>query len=235
MNMQLITDYHSALQLNNIGVSLLEKGRNKHAACVLKDALKCMKMLFTKQRNHRELHLAKKLEQARMYNGITVPSAGKSIPLTYINGQIVLEDHEQVHFGSIHPVTIAITEDPSTFTTTGRDPQLEMAVIMNNTGIAFFHVSTSDCCAGASLTSTIIQEQALHMMSLASSVMLEHFAICDDIKDEARLMSVALVVTGNTMNICRLSGRTADAKDHCNKYQRMCLAIRRCGVGASTA
>jgi hypothetical protein len=235
MNMLLITNYHSALQLNNIGVSLLEKGRYKQAACVLKDALKGMKMLFKKKKAPRALHLERKLEQARMHNEINVSSTGESSTLTYSNSQIVLEEHGQVHCGSIHPVAIEISHDPSTFSTTGRDPQLEMAVILNNAGIAFFHVSNSICCTGSSSTSTSIQEQALSMMNLASSVMLDHFAICDDIKDEARLMSVALVVTGNTMNICRVSGRTSDAKDHSNKYQRMCLAIRRCGVAASTA
>jgi hypothetical protein len=240
MNMQLVSDYHSAyhssLQLNNLGVSLLEKGRYKHAACALKDALKTMKMLFKKQRTPpRGLQLARKLEQARMYNGGALLSPANSNTLTYHNSQIKLEEQEQVHFGSIHPVAIDISQDPNNFSTTGRDPQLEMAVILNNIGIAFFHVSNADCCIGASSTSTSIQEQALNMMSLASSVMLDRFAMCDDLEDEARLMSVALIVTGNTMNICHLLGRTSDAKDHCNKYQRMCLAIRRCGVVASTA
>jgi hypothetical protein len=223
------TDYHRALLLNNLGVLLLDRGNYKKAACAFKDSLNAMKQIFydASPKSSRSLDLAHKMQRLRKHIQPLISSGELSNSLTFWNNRIAMGDQDQIAFGSLRSVVITIPESPAAFVSMGRDPQLEMAVIFSNAGIAFFRLSSVRPSSSSPKSVPMdVQEHAMSMMSLASKLVSERFALCDDMDEESRLMSVALVVTGNTTQLHQEAGRSLDAKAYGDKYQRMCMAIR---------
>jgi hypothetical protein len=221
------TDYHSTLLLNNIGVLLLEQGSYKQAARTLRDSLEAMRKIFNgRSLASPALDLSRSANQARKHIQSSDSSNETSIALFLADKGIVAGKHDCTSFEYLLPVTIQIPESAVGFTTIGRDPQLEMSVIFNNIGIALYLLCSDESTSpSASSVSTDSRESALRMMSLASSVVSSRFALClcDDMDEESRIMSVALIVTGNTIHLCQAAGQASDAKLYTDKYQRMIL------------
>ena len=212
-------NYYSALLLNNIGVSLLQNGYNKPALATLKDALQAMNQIFRLRSPSDSTRKVQKAQKRMKISGLLDFPQVTEAPLSYREGRVVQQGETGASIGALSPVTIEIPENVLDFQVLGRDPDLEIAVMLSNLALSYHMLASSR--AESPIVSVELTDNALHLCNMASSIVTSRFVMCETEDDESRVLSVALLVTGNTKHICNETGRVSDA-DNCDlKYQRI--------------
>jgi hypothetical protein len=96
---------------------------------------------------------------------------------------------------------------------------LDTAVVLGNLGISFYMYAQS-LQTEKEETNTMLK-QCLKVFKVASNVVCDRFALCDDDLEESRVRAVALLLTGNMMHVFKSSDRESDARALVEKYGRL--------------
>jgi len=230
--------YRGALVLNNVGVSMLEHGCYKEAVSTLKDAVYAMTCFCRPSPSCWDV--GQKVKQAfktlagshplqTSYLRIeTVSYEDRIFPLQCLtdNDEEGEGYNVQSMTGRLRPTRIEFPDDISSGCSE-RDSELESAVLLCNYGIAYFLFSKT--VVGHS-TSIKLLENAHTVFELASSIVSNRFASCQDSDyiDEARILSVVLLVVGNVSQVHQETGKWADAQELHERCAIIKKAVRTC-------
>jgi len=257
-------EYRGALIMNNLGVSLLERGCYKPAMSTLKDAVHSMRVAFqqkqnkpcgsatTKQHQHSSSDVDKKVRKAfkrwsktrakidpartsssqrQRLDSVSYEDSFVSLPcLDWYNITDRHQDDEENLEGCycqcFRPTRIEVPDEPCCMS--DREAELETVVVLCNFGLSYYLISKAmeagqqEKDEEKGVTSARLLKDALGIFDLASNILANRFAMCCDDIDEAKVLSVALLVSGNLAKIHRDTGNTKAA----NELSAKCDSIR---------
>jgi hypothetical protein len=214
-------DYHGALALNNIGVLFLEVGCYERALITLKDAVNGMHMVFSEVDEHGTIlvDVRKKLRKANKHlHHLETGNDDEADRTFFYEKNHIPSLQRHPGFSGLRPTKIQLSEFTSSFSVKGRDQDLESVVILCNTAVSYFLVSKN--VRDANLAQSLIRN-SYYVLDMAASIMTTRFACCERSSEEARLMTLGLLVTGTTSQIYNETGRSSDAKAIEERHQRL--------------
>jgi hypothetical protein len=214
-----------ALMLNNVGADFLETGSYEgaiplfqHALVVLKAVVPpaCTSRVKDSLRVEAKLHRAlKKLKATRM----SYVARGKDVHCNSIKCCSV-DDSMIAPFNTVRPCKIDVR-------ITGAaqcHPDLVIAVVLCNSGIAFY--LASQCSKTKQPVAEAMLKRSHSVLTLASDVVCNRIALCDDESEECRILTVAHIVTGNLMLVNNAMGRDGEHQALKQRCERLKFAMR---------
>lgn len=222
--------YRGALVLNNLGVTLIERGFYEDALVTLRDGVTAMRYAVRPNPFH-PIGLSVVQEALhRAYARLQVPDRGNALcsalqSVSFECSVIPFPANPEQSSWSIEsflrPTRIDIPSfvcDPSE-----RDPDLETSLILCNFALSHYLLSTTiqDLSAMGELL-----EDSLRVFDLVSLLLDNRFAVCHDSMEEASLMTVGLHLTGNVLNVLRRCGQDDLASLFADKYHLIVECMR---------
>lgn len=222
--------YRCALMLNNIGVELLENGSHQQAMNTLNDSLIAMKALVNQESSSEftDTDVTLKNSKVRLQKALKrlqrTKSGAPSDLRTFVYENCFIPDHGLKSFDSIRPTKIALPESEVQFRQSRRDTDLETVVVLSNVGLSYYLVSGMMQEESSQVAEALLK-RSFHVLTIASDILANRFAMCNSEAEESRIMTVALLVTGNLMHVCREKGYEEESSRHQQKYLRLGNAI----------
>lgn len=231
--------YRLALHMNNLGVSLLEKGCYEEAIRTLKDSVQilkgvcrrhCNKEASTAAANHnREVDLkvqkaCKRFAKSHVTCSRDQAKAGRVLQTVFYEDNFIpfLHQGNELPVGCLRPTRIEFADfaavDPA-----DRDVGLDFIILLCNYGIASFLLSTKKKGSDAS----VLHGLSLNAFRVAMSNITDRYSACEDDIEEAGVMSVAVLVMGNLSQVNMEMGRRENAIVLYNKCLQMKDSMQR--------
>jgi len=250
---QFVQEYRGAIALNNVGVTLLERGCYKQAMDTLQDAIHVMKEVFRpnapaplfQQQQQQKVDVNSPLQNAhrRLADPQQTPfpsaAAAQALHLEAINFDMGLTPvlnylHETPSTTSFLPVRIDLPVDfsspaactfspASSMNNNRRDPDLESSIILYNFGVANLLISKVAATSPSSCDK--LRSNALSILQLASGVLSKRSGTCDDGVEEANLLQMGLLVFHATIQVLVEGGDDFEASVVCERYDRIRNAV----------
>jgi hypothetical protein len=215
-----------ALRLNNAGADFLESGSYEGAIPLLQTALVMLKgvvatpLLTSRVKDsfgvETKLHRAlKKLENIRM------DYVAQDKDVQYLSRKCCnVDDLMIARFHTVRPCKLGVPTDG----TSECHPNLEIAVVLCNSGIAFYLASQSSRMKQP--VAEALLKRSHRVLTSASDIVSNRFALCDDESEECRTMRVAHIVASNLMFVNNAMGREAETevlKQRCDRLESAML------------
>jgi hypothetical protein len=236
-------DYYAALQLNNIGIDFICKGHHKEAVMTLSDSLTSMKKVFkvhagagvTPMTMDASCDVQRKLQRAKQRWIKLCSAANPQEEDEGTFGARLAEDtllYENCFIPALcttpaaanppprllRPTRIALPRDASNFGARNRDPDLEVVVILSNLSASFYLMSETIKDENLK-TLQELHRQTANLFDLASNIVTNRFADCDGSIEEAKLISVALLVSGNAVHFYKATGQNQAESEFKDKHR----------------
>jgi hypothetical protein len=216
-----------ALKLNNAGVDFLESGSYEGAIPLLQNSLVVLKAVVAPSSNslvkdslgvEAKLHGAlKKLESIRMSH----VARENDVQNIFSKCKCCrVDDSMDASFKTVQPCKIVVPNEGAAHC----HPDLDIAVVLCNSGIAFYMASQSPKTNRP--VAEALLKRSYRVLTLASDVVSNRFALCDDESEECRIMRVAHIVTGNLMIVNNAIGREGENQVLKQRCDRLEFAMR---------
>lgn len=214
-------DYRGAIALNNMGVSLLERGAYRNAIDTMKDAIAIMRTIFPQNGAvHSAPHnfnIDSKLQLAaqRLASPETsrAPLSVQTIPFSEDNINAM---KDALRYGPSGSVFFPLRIEISDFNCRGRDIDLESSIFLYNFGIAHLCMARVHPKSAAKL-----RDGALKLFDLAHSILASQCAKAQDPADQTHVLLVAAMVLNNVVQVLSEQGRMEQVGQALSSLKRL--------------
>jgi len=235
-------DYKCALLLNNLGVSLMERGCYQQAMTTLRDAMAAINSVMTAgsdDNNDSSRSSVKKwMKRASKRSARAQPQAKPSPRLqtiTYEDGLIPLlclhdgtsEDCYSVT-GCLRATAIDVPDCLSEEYLNERDVDLDIILLLSNFGLAYYLMASTQTTTSSPEITKKLVDNANSVFEIAVANVADRFGSLDE-EDEimrATLLEISLLITGNVSQIKLEMGQTSDARACYEKYHKIREALQ---------
>ena len=212
-------EYRAAIALNNIGVSLLERGAQKNAIDTLKDAIAVMRHVFpdeTPTCARKDIdgmleRACKKLSAPEVvcsWFKVQSVSYGEPSTLAHLKTASRLRPTGQ----AFYPVRIEVTDSADE----PRDVDLESGILLYNFGLA--HILLSHIVQKAAGR---YRSGAMKVLDLAHAILTNRSKSCEDPFQQVQLVFVTLLVLSSIVQVLQEEGQFQQAEIALDRLDRV--------------